>query len=180
MWRVKPSEVLSLVGATDTVQNGAVAQSLQIRAIEVTDNRQGDAQMLPSLLTPIPADEPIGCVSGDGVFDTKACHDVIATRGASGCIPTRKNARPWKGSSLGVLARNEILRATKRLGRAIWKRWSGYHRRSLVETNMHCFKRLGERVMARRFDGQVAELQVRAAILNCFSMLGRPCTVAVA
>ena len=95
-------------------------------------------------------------------------------------IPTRKNARPWKGSSLGVLARNEILRATKRLGRAIWKRWSGYHRRSLVETKMHCFKRLGERVTARRFDGQVAELQVRAAILNRFSMLGRPCTVVVA
>ncbi|MDE1715921.1 IS5/IS1182 family transposase, partial [Chromobacterium amazonense] len=54
------------------------------------------------------------------------------------------------------------------------------HRRSLVETKMHCFKRLGERVTARRFDGQVAELQVRAAILNRFSMLGRPCTVAVA
>ncbi|MDF0606221.1 IS5/IS1182 family transposase, partial [Neisseriaceae bacterium TC5R-5] len=30
------------------------------------------------------------------------------------------------------------------------------------------------------FNGQVAELQVRAAILNRFSMLGRPCTVAVA
>ncbi|OHX13889.1 transposase [Chromobacterium sphagni] len=79
-----------------------------------------------------------------------------------------------------MLARNEILRATKRLGRAIWKRWSGYHRRSLVETKMHCFKLLGERVTARRFDGQVAKLQVRAAILNRFSMQGRPRTVAVA
>jgi hypothetical protein len=162
------------------VHLGIDAETLQIRAIEVTDNRQGDAQMLPSLLTQIPADEPIACVSGDGAFDTKMCHEAIAARGASGCIPTRKNARPWKGSSLGVLARNEILRATKRLGRAIWKRWSGYHRRSLVETKMYCFKLLGERVTARRFDGQVAELQVRAAILNRFSMLGRPCTVAVA
>ncbi|OLZ75085.1 IS5 family transposase, partial [Chromobacterium violaceum] len=52
--------------------------------------------------------------------------------------------------------------------------------RSLVETKMYCFKRLGERVMARRFDGQVAELQMRAAILNRFSMQGRPCTVALA
>ncbi|MEJ8676967.1 IS5/IS1182 family transposase, partial [Chromobacterium amazonense] len=84
-----------------------------------------------------------------------------------------------KGNSLGVLARNEILRATKRLGRAIWKRWSGYHRRSLAETKMGCFKRLAERVTARRFDSQVAELQVRAAILNHFSMLGRPCTRAI-
>lgn len=28
------------------------------------------------------------------------------------------------------------------MGRAIWKRWSGYHRRNLVETKIHCFKRL--------------------------------------
>ena len=79
----------------------------------------------------------------------------------------------------GVEARNEALRAIKRLGRAIWKKWSGYHRRSLVETKMRCFKLLGERVMARDFDRQVAELQVRAAILNRFTRLGRPTTVAV-
>lgn len=42
------------------------AETLQIHAIEVTDNRQGDAPMLPSLLAQIPADEPIACVSGDG------------------------------------------------------------------------------------------------------------------
>jgi len=45
----------------------------------------------------------------------------------------------------------------QRLGRAIWKKWSGYHRRSLVETKMRCFKRLGERVNARLFNSQVAE-----------------------
>ncbi|WP_046157313.1 IS5 family transposase [Chromobacterium vaccinii] len=162
------------------VHLGIDAETLQIRAIEVTDNRKGDAQILPSLLAQISPDEPIACVSGDGAFDTKACHEAIAACGAIACIPTRKNARPWRGGSLGVLARNEILRAAKRLGRAIWKRWTGYHRRSLVETKMHCFKRLGERVTARHFDGQVAELQVRAAILNRFSMLGRPYTVAMA
>lgn len=43
------------------------------------------------------------------------------------------------------------------------EKWSGYHRRSLVETKMRCFKLLGERVMARDFNRQVAELQVRAA-----------------
>jgi len=31
---------------------------------------------------------------------------------------------------------------------------------------MRCFKLLGERMMAREFDRQVAELQVRGAILN--------------
>jgi hypothetical protein len=78
-------------------------------------------------------------------------------------IPTRKNARSWKRRTAGAQARNDILRATQRLGRRIWKTWSGYHRRSLVETKMRCFKLLGEPVMARTFERQVAELQIRAA-----------------
>jgi hypothetical protein len=61
------------------------------------------------------------------------------------------------------------LRATKELGRSIWKKWSGYHRRSLVETKMGCFKRLCERVMARDFERQVTELQVRVSMLNRFT-----------
>ncbi len=42
------------------------------------------------------------------------------------------------------------------------------------------FKRLGERVMARTFERQVVELQVRVALLNRFTQLGRPVTVPVA
>ena len=60
--------------------------------------------------------------------------------------------------------RNEAVKACQRLGHRLWKQWSGYHRRSLVETKMHCFKRLGERVMARTFERQVVELQVRVAL----------------
>jgi hypothetical protein len=52
-----------------------------------------------------------------------------------------------------------------------------YHQRSLVETKMRCFKLLGERIMARDFDRQVAELQVRAAALNRFTRPGTPVTV---
>ena len=80
----------------------------------------------------------------------------------------------------GERVRNEAVRACQRLGRKIWKHWSGYHRRSLVETKMHCFKRLGERVMARTFERQVTELQVRVALLNRFTLLGTPETMAIA
>jgi hypothetical protein len=45
---------------------------------------------------------------------------------------------------------------------------------------MRCFKLLGERVMARTFERQVAELQVRAAVLNRYTHLGTPVTRAVA
>lgn len=79
--------------------------------------------------------------------------------------------KPWNTNRCVADVCKEILRATKRLGRAIWKRWSGCHQRSLVETKIRCLKLLGERVMARDFDRQVAELQVRAALLNCFTWL---------
>jgi hypothetical protein len=45
---------------------------------------------------------------------------------------------------------------------------------------MNCFKRLGEKVMTRTFKCQVAELNIRASILNQFTELGTPRTVAVA
>ena len=162
------------------VHLGIDANTLEIRAIEVTDNSVGDALMLPELLGQIPDDEAVASVSGDGAYDTKACHAAIAQRGAQAVIPPRKNARPWRTTLVGAASRNAALNACYRLGRAIWKNWSGYHRRSLVETKMHCFKRLGERVMARTFERQVVELHVRVAVLNRFTQLGRPTTVPVA
>lgn len=72
-----------------------------------------------------------------------------------------------------AVVRNDALRGCRRLGHANWKRWTGYHRRSLVEVEMRCFKPLGGRVMFHNFDRQVAELQPRAAILNRFTALGR-------
>ena len=109
------------------VHLGVDAQTLEIRAIEVTDNAIGDAPMLPQLLAQIPEDEPLHSVSADGAYDTKACHEAIASRQAAAIIPTRKNAKPWAEIRAGARARNEILRATRELGRSIWKKWSGYH-----------------------------------------------------
>ena len=111
-----------------------------------------------------------GPIRGHGPLRT------IAARGAAAIIPPRKNAKPWKADSPGAIARNEALRASKYLGRALWRRWSGYHRRSRAETKMHCVKLLGQRLMARDFDRQVAAFQVRVAVLNGFTALGIPVT----
>jgi chromosome condensin MukBEF MukE localization factor len=45
---------------------------------------------------------------------------------------------------------------------------------------MRCLKLLGERLMARDFDRQTAELQIRAAVLNRLTQLGTPETQRVA
>lgn len=157
-------------------EGGIDEETLEVRAVEVTSSDIGDAPMLPELLTQIPADQDIASVTADGAYDTRKCHEAIAERGAHAVIPPRKNARPWKTSTAGAVARNEALRASKYLGRALWRRWSGYHRRSRVETKMHCVKLLGQRLMARDFDRQVAEFQVRVAVLNGFTALGIPVT----
>ena len=158
---------------------GIDEKTLEIRAIEATSSSIGDAPVLPDLLNQIPPDEEIGSVTADGAYDTRKCHDAIAARNAHAVIPPRKNAKLWKPDTPGARARNEAVRSSKYLGRALWRQLSGYHRRSRVETKMHCVKLLGQRLSARDFDRQVAEIQIRAAILNGFTALGIPRTEAV-
>lgn len=89
------------------------------RAVEVTSSNIGDAPMLPALLAQIPPDQEIGSVTADGAYDTRKCHDAIAARNASPVIPPCKNARFWKPDTPGARARNEAVRSSKYLGRAL-------------------------------------------------------------
>jgi len=102
---------------------------------------------------------------------------VVATEACAGAHHWgREIAKLWKPDTAGAVARNEALRTSRRLGRTIWRRWSSYHRRSRAETKMHCVKLLGQRLASRDFDRQVAEFQVRVAVLNGFTALGMPVT----
>jgi hypothetical protein len=127
------------------------AGSHDIRALEMTDHRHGDA-----------------------------AYEAAAARNAALLVPPRRNGKPWKTRTGGADERNETLRAVRHLGRRLWKRWSGYHSRSLVETAMSHPKRLGERLAAHDPARQVAEVQIRCAILNTTNRLGMPDTVAIA
>jgi len=158
---------------------GIDAETLQIRAVQLTTNNVSDSQVLGDLLDQIPQDEHIDSVYTDGAYDTKRYRQLITDRNAHAIIPPRKNAKPWKDTKVHSLERNELLRTVKRLGRTLWKKWSGYHQRSLVETKMHCIKLLGDKLSARNFDSQVNEMHARVAILNKFTELGRPHTQVV-
>jgi len=149
---------------------GIDAETLQIRSVQLTTNNVSDSQVLGDLLNQIPLDEQIDSVYTDGAYDTKQCRQVIADRQAHAVIP------PWKDTKVHSRERNELLRTVKHLGRIIWKKWSGYHRRSLVETKMHCIKLLGDKLSARNFQSQVNEIHARVAVLNKFTELGRPHT----
>jgi hypothetical protein len=45
---------------------------------------------------------------------------------------------------------------------------------------IHCMKLLGQSLMARDFERQVAEIQIRIAVLNRYTALGIPVTEPVA
>ena len=84
---------------------------------------------------------------------------------------------PWNDCKVSSIKRNELLQTIKNLGSTIWKKWSGYYLRSLVETKMHCIKLLGDKLSAKNFQSQVNEVHARVAVLNKFMELGRPNTL---
>ena len=86
------------------VHLGIDAETLEIRAIEITGSRIGDAPVMPDLLNQIPGDQPLGMVTADGAYDTRACHAAIAARGAAAVIPPRRNGKPWKEHTAGARA----------------------------------------------------------------------------
>ena len=144
-------------------------------AVVVTTNDFKDSQLLPDLLAQV-ADE-ISQVSADGAYDSRNCYDALRDRGARAAIPPCKGARIWQhgNTKRERHLRDENLRAIRRIGRAGWKRESDYHRRSLAETQVFRVKMIfGERVSARSFAGQAAQLLVRCAALNRMTHLGMP------
>ncbi|MCR0984872.1 IS5 family transposase [Roseomonas populi] len=152
------------------------ADSHEVRAVEMTDHWHGDGEIVPGLLGQMPKAGRIDTISGDGAYDTRGVYEASASRKAAMIVPPRRNGKPWKVMTTGAEARNVSLRAIKRLGRRLWKTWSGYRRRSLAGTAMSRLKRLGERLAARDPARQVAEVQIRCAILNTFNALGMPDT----
>lgn len=104
---------------------GIDEHALEARAVEITGSNTGDAPMSPHLLYQSPRDQQIGSVTADGACDTRRCHNAIADRGAAAVIPPRGNARPWKPCTAGAIARNDALRASRYLGRALGRNWGG-------------------------------------------------------
>jgi hypothetical protein len=167
-------------------RGGIDEQTLEIWAAEFTTSDVGDAPMLPELLDQIPPDQEIASV-------TAPTHGLQANR----CpLPGRACVHAREGGNGRCLRHPQVSRSPARiktlrsdhlatpLGSILRMRlpgngWSGYHRRSRVETKMHCLKLLGQRLAARDFDRQVAEFQIRVAVLNGFTALGIPVTEVV-
>ncbi len=156
------------------------AATHEVVAAVVSTNDFKDSQILPDLLTQVEGD--IKQVSADGAYDSRNCYDAIGERAARAAIPPQKRARIWQhgNSKAAPHLRDDNLRAIRRKGRTGWKRESSYHQRSLAETAVFRLKMIfGERMRARQFEGQAAQMLVRCAALNRMPHCGMPASYAV-
>uniref|UniRef100_UPI003D239207 IS5 family transposase n=1 Tax=Aeromonas veronii TaxID=654 RepID=UPI003D239207 len=140
-----------------------------IVAAEVSLENVHDAEVLPTLLHPLR--RKLGRVYADGAYDNKASHQLILRKGATACIPPRKNAGLWEKGH----PRNEAVLVMRKEGLAHWKKISGYHRRSLAETAMYRFKQLlAGKISLRNYNGQVGEVMAYVSAINKLNTLGMP------
>jgi Transposase DDE domain len=159
---------------------GIDERTKEIVAVEVTESRVHDSQPLPALLAQIP--DPIGRVSGDGAYDTRACYEAVLQRGAVPTFVPRRTAKPLNTTNpIGWRAiRNGILHQIAVHGRSTWRVLSKYTRQRSAEHTMFRFKRLfGGHLWARGLATQGVEALVKCATLNRMTQLGMPETIRV-
>lgn len=151
------------------------AHSHEVISVLLTDSNMHDCKIMAPLLSEL---DKLGHVYADGAYTFKENFDVIAEKGGIPFIPIRSGTSFVKKPHLsrGEQLRNELLREMLDVGgKAIWKKQSGYHRRSLVETHMSRLKAiLGGGLRARKFDNQKTEAFIKANILNTMTSLGMP------
>ncbi len=155
----------------------------EIQAAVMTDNRVSDDEAVGDLLAQISAQLDTG--TADGAYDKRKVYDLFNAHspGVKIVIPPRRGARLWQHGNARAerLKRDENVRAIRRVGRQAWKRQSGYHRRSLIETTMYRLKTIfGQHLSNRLFETQNTQNLIRCAALNRMTQLGMPQSYPVA
>jgi hypothetical protein len=151
----------------------------ELTAVVLTENTGRatcDHDVFPALMEQTQLTGPIRQVSGDGGYDFSAVHRYLHDHlpDAQNTILPRRNAA-LRPDDERLSARHANIRRLRKIGRKRWKRESGYHRRSLVETARYRFKRLfGPGLSARQLASQTTEVRLRARVLNQMTALGMP------
>ena len=162
---------------------GANPDDGEIQAALLTQNKVSDDQAVKPLLEQI--EQTINIFGADGAYDKRKVYDSLNAHSpdVNILIPPRKNARIWKHGNTKAerLKRDENLRSIRKDGRKEWKKNSGYHQRSLVETTMFRLKTIfGGELSARLIETQTTQVLIRCAALNRMTHLGMPQSCKVA
>ena len=162
------------------------ADTLDILALNVTESARHDGNSLPGLINQITGS--IKQITGDGAYDKKNCYECAWQRGAKAVFPPQHNAAVQRSKTRknpALVPRDELITTLnsapdKEEALRVWKKETGYHRRSLVETNMSRLNVIfGDQMSARTPENQVTELAIRCRIINKMNTLGLPKSVVV-
>lgn len=162
--------------------------SQKIVSVKRSDAHGYDSKYLAPLVESLPID--ISCIYGDGAYDKRICYQAASRLNAHLIAPVQKNACKQKANrnfpydeSLDDRDRKIDFLAEfhdKETGMAIWKKISGYHKRSLVETAMYRIKQnFSHRLNSRKEIHQQKQMEARSFALNMMTDLGMPKSVIV-
>jgi len=148
----------------------------EITCSDLTTDDVSDPTALPGLLDQI--DGPVARPVADGAYDGAPTRDLLAARfgvGADVIIPPPKNAVASPQSVLDPSVRDSDIAEIETRGRLAWQKFSGYNKRSRVETQVGRWKAvIGPKLRARSFDNQKTEAYIGVRVLNRMTELGCP------
>lgn len=151
----------------------------EVLLAEITENSKGDAQVAEGMIDSVP--KSVQNIYGDGAYDSLGFRKKIHSKGAKPIIPPPCNAVVNREAlDEATFDRNQAIQAIKGLGgdgsaRSLWKKLTGYHRRSLVETTMFRYKQIfGGFLRSRSWTNQRIEAILKCRILNKMTSLGMP------
>jgi hypothetical protein len=148
----------------------------EIRAVVTTGSDTHDCEVIDDILKQ--EDAVIDGFRADGAYDMAPVYMSLVGREVQKImIPPRRDAViQIHGNTKGPpYPRDENLRAIRKSTRKQWKRESGYHGRSRIETTMYRFKTtFGDRLSFRNRESQGHEVLIKCNILNTYHRLGMP------
>jgi hypothetical protein len=158
---------------------GMCPDSHELMLCHLTENSEGDSEVIPQLGPFIP--RSVDRVYADGAYDAEYCYQEWHIRGITPLVPPQRGAvlhdldkKPW------MRHRNDAILAIRGLGndddaRKLWKVLAGYHRRSLGETAFYRWKTIfGSELKTRKIRNQKGEVYAKAIALNRMNALGMP------
>lgn len=157
---------------------GICPKTHEIIVAEVSELETADCEIGPKLLKKAP--RSVNVVTADGAYDTWDCYKAAYAKGQNLNVPPRAGAVFHEGDEPWLKARNDTICQIIGLGNneeavALWKRLSGYHERSLVETSFSRFKGIfGQKLFSKTIDNQYVELMLKAYTLNRMTQQGMP------
>jgi len=157
---------------------GVCPRSQEIIMAEVTELEKTDGEIGAGMLKKAP--RSVEQAIGDGAYDIWKCYRVACEKGIKFLTPPRQGAVLHEGNELWIKQRNDAISTIIGLGNnkeavRLWKKLTGYHERSLVETAFSRFKGIfGEKLFSKSIKGQEVELLAKTHVMNKMTGLGMP------